>query len=150
MRRTIGAMLSLTFGNEPEVRRAAAQINALHARAHGRLPGAFLYPVAEESERIILPGTQAGAAERAVQAAQGALAPCLRGAACQLGALGLTEQQAAAATEQAQDAGAIGDVYGRCCLEEKEQPFYSPTLQERAWTSPVWYRPPGSTRAQAE
>ncbi len=38
MRRTIGAMLSLTFGNEPEVRRAAAQINALHARAHGRLP----------------------------------------------------------------------------------------------------------------
>ena len=38
MRRTIAAMLSLTFGTEPEVRRAAAQINAIHARVHGRLP----------------------------------------------------------------------------------------------------------------
>ena len=60
------------------------------------------------------------------------------------------EQQAAAATERTQDAGAIGDVYGRCCLEEAEQPFYSPTLQERAWTSPVWYRPPESPRARAD
>jgi hypothetical protein len=49
--------------------------------------------------------------------------------------------QAEAATAEAQDSGAIGDVYGRCCLDEANEPFYSPTLQERAWTSPIWYRP---------
>ncbi len=52
------------------------------------------------------------------------------------------QDQADAATESAQDAGAIGDVYGRCCLDEAEQPFYSPVIQERAWTSPIWYQPP--------
>jgi hypothetical protein len=51
-------------------------------------------------------------------------------------------EQAAVATEAAQDGGALGDVYGRCCLDEAEEPFYSPTIQERAWTSPIWYRPP--------
>lgn len=51
------------------------------------------------------------------------------------------EAQAEAATEAAQDAGAIGNVYGRCCLDEAEEPFYSPVIQERAWTSPIWYRP---------
>jgi hypothetical protein len=60
------------------------------------------------------------------------------------------EEQAAGATERAQDAGAIGNVYGRCCLDEAEQPFYSPILRERAWTSPVWYRPPEPPRAQAK
>lgn len=40
-----------------------------------------------------------------------------------------------------QDEGAIGDVYKNCCLAEAEQPFYSPTLQERAWTSPIWLTP---------
>ena len=51
------------------------------------------------------------------------------------------EEQAAKATERAQEGSAIGDVYGRCCLDEAEEPFYSPIIQERAWTSPVWYRP---------
>ena len=37
MRRTIGAMLSLTFGTEAQVRAAAARINAVHRRVHGRL-----------------------------------------------------------------------------------------------------------------
>ena len=37
MRRTIGAMLSLTFGAESEVRETAARINAIHRRVHGRL-----------------------------------------------------------------------------------------------------------------
>ena len=37
MRRTIGAMLSLTFGTEPEVRETAGRINAIHHRVHGRL-----------------------------------------------------------------------------------------------------------------
>ena len=50
-------------------------------------------------------------------------------------------EQATAKTAEAQDQGAIGDVYGKCCLDPKEQPFYSPTLQERAWTSPIWVNP---------
>lgn len=37
VRRTIGAMLSLTFGNEIQIRRAADGINAIHRRVHGRL-----------------------------------------------------------------------------------------------------------------
>lgn len=37
--------------------------------------------------------------------------------------------------------GAIGDVYGRCCLDPAEEPFYSPVIQERAWTSPIWINP---------
>jgi len=49
-------------------------------------------------------------------------------------------EQAAIKTEEMQDAGAIGDVFGRCCLNPATEPFYSPTLQERAWTSPIWYR----------
>jgi len=48
--------------------------------------------------------------------------------------------QAAAATALETDAGAIGDVYGKCCLDEASQPFYSPVIQERAWTSPIWYQ----------
>ncbi len=47
-------------------------------------------------------------------------------------------EQAAAQTALLQDQGAIGDVFGRCCLDPATQPFYSPTLQERAWTSPIW------------
>ena len=39
--------------------------------------------------------------------------------------------------------GARGDVYGRCCLAPEEEPFYEPVIQERAWTSPIWYRPAG-------
>ncbi len=37
MRRTIGAMLSLTFGTESEIRETADRINAIHRRVHGRL-----------------------------------------------------------------------------------------------------------------
>ena len=37
MRRTIGAMLSLTFGTEAEVGETAGRINAIHRRVHGRL-----------------------------------------------------------------------------------------------------------------
>ena len=50
--------------------------------------------------------------------------------------------QAARATEQALEGGdAVGDVYGKCCIDPKQEPFYSPTIQERAWTSPVWVTP---------
>ena len=37
MRRTIGAMLSLTFGSESEIRETAGRINAIHRRVRGRL-----------------------------------------------------------------------------------------------------------------
>ena len=51
------------------------------------------------------------------------------------------EAQAAAATQEAHERGAEGDVFGRCCLDPANEPFYTPTIQERAWTSPVWYTP---------
>jgi Protein of unknown function (DUF3604) len=47
-------------------------------------------------------------------------------------------EQAAQQTARLQDEGAIGDVFGRCCLDPAKEPFYSPTIQERAWTSPIW------------
>ena len=37
MRRTIGAMLSLTFGDQEQIRRTAERINGIHRRVHGRL-----------------------------------------------------------------------------------------------------------------
>ncbi len=49
--------------------------------------------------------------------------------------------QAEAASTEARERGAIGDVYGRCCLAQADEPFYSPVIQERAWSSPIWYRP---------
>jgi hypothetical protein len=49
--------------------------------------------------------------------------------------------QATRATEEAQARGAVGEIYAQCCLAEEEEPFYSPTIQERAWTSPIWYEP---------
>jgi uncharacterized protein (DUF2236 family) len=44
LRRTVDAMLALTFGTPEEAERAAAGINAIHRRVHGHLPeghGAF-------------------------------------------------------------------------------------------------------------
>jgi hypothetical protein len=48
--------------------------------------------------------------------------------------------QATAASERARAQGATGDVYSKCCLDAAEQSFYSPVIQERAWSSPIWYR----------
>jgi hypothetical protein len=53
------------------------------------------------------------------------------------------QAQAAARTERAHRRGAQGDVYGKCCLPEEGEPFYSPVIQERAWTSPIWYESVG-------
>lgn len=53
------------------------------------------------------------------------------------------EEEASVATAAAVERGAQGDVFGRCCLAEEEEPFYSPVIQERAWTSPIWYEPAG-------
>ena len=49
--------------------------------------------------------------------------------------------QAAAATARVQERGARGEVYGNCCIDPREAPFYTPVIQERAWSSPIWYRP---------
>ena len=52
------------------------------------------------------------------------------------------QAQADAASAHARDnLGASGDVYSKCCRNPDEEPFYSPVLQERAWTSPIWYQP---------
>jgi Protein of unknown function (DUF3604) len=50
-------------------------------------------------------------------------------------------EQAAQATLQAQDQGATGDVFSKCCTDPSTRPFYSPVLQERAWSSPIWVKP---------
>jgi hypothetical protein len=52
------------------------------------------------------------------------------------------QAQAADATVLAQANGASGDVYGKCCIDPAQQSFYTPVIQERAWSSPIWYRPP--------
>ena len=51
------------------------------------------------------------------------------------------EARAEAENEKALEAGARGNVWGNCCLDEAEEPFYSPVIQERTWTSPIWYQP---------
>lgn len=51
-------------------------------------------------------------------------------------------QQADALTAKLQEEqGAMGDVYGNCCKKTEDEAFYSPVIQERAWTSPIWYQP---------
>lgn len=49
------------------------------------------------------------------------------------------------ATSAAVSRGAEGDVFGKCCLDPAKEPFYTPTIQERAWTSPIWYVPTESS-----
>jgi hypothetical protein len=39
-----------------------------------------------------------------------------------------------------------GPEFADCCLGEAGDAFASPIIQERAWTSPVWYRPEGAAR----
>lgn len=46
--------------------------------------------------------------------------------------------QAEVANNAARERGAEGPVYDKCCLNEAEEPFYTPVIQERAWTSPIW------------
>ncbi len=45
------------------------------------------------------------------------------------------------AADCAAQAAAADPAFADCCLSSAEDPFYAPVAQERAWTSPVWYRP---------
>jgi hypothetical protein len=51
------------------------------------------------------------------------------------------QDQADAKTALAHERGAEGDVFGKCCIDPAAEPFYTPLIQERAWTSPIWYDP---------
>jgi hypothetical protein len=47
----------------------------------------------------------------------------------------------------AAQAQAAGEDYEDCCPDPAGESFYDPLTQERAWTSPIWYRPEGSVEA---
>jgi hypothetical protein len=46
----------------------------------------------------------------------------------------------------ATEAAAAGAAFEDCCRTEADDPFHAPIVQERAWSSPIWYRPEGMTR----
>ena len=46
-----------------------------------------------------------------------------------------------AANARALAAGATGPVYDNCCRGSDTEAFYSPVIQERAWSSPIWIAP---------
>ena len=52
------------------------------------------------------------------------------------------EAQKDEANMRALDAGATGPVYDNCCRKAEDEPFYSPVIQERAWSSPIWVAGP--------
>ncbi len=72
--------------------------------------------------------------------------PSCRWSTLQCQALGVNpfaencQAQADIRNEELKDDGAIGNIFNRCCLDPKDEPFYSPVIQERAWTSPIWYQ----------
>jgi hypothetical protein len=50
----------------------------------------------------------------------------------------------------AAQAAAAGPTWANCCLGPDNDPFLDPLVQERAWTSPIWYRPESIARVRAE
>jgi hypothetical protein len=53
------------------------------------------------------------------------------------------------AADCAAQAAAAPAAFANCCLTEANDRFLAPTIQERAWTSPVWYRPETVRRLRA-
>lgn len=43
----------------------------------------------------------------------------------------------------AHQAAGADPAFADCCLNEHNDPFVAPIIQERAWSSPIWYRPEG-------
>jgi hypothetical protein len=44
-------------------------------------------------------------------------------------------------TQCAAQAATAGEAFANCCLNEDNDAFFEPIIQERAWASPIWYRP---------
>ncbi len=53
------------------------------------------------------------------------------------------------ATDCAAQAALAPAAFADCCLAGSGDRFLSPTVQERAWTSPIWYRPEAVGRLRA-
>jgi hypothetical protein len=49
----------------------------------------------------------------------------------------------------AAQAAQAGTAFADCCLGPSNDAFMDPVIQERAWTSPVWYRPEAIARLRA-
>jgi hypothetical protein len=48
------------------------------------------------------------------------------------------------------EAAVAGEGFEVCCSPPSEDPFAEAVIQERAWTSPIWYRPEGIAEVQGE
>jgi hypothetical protein len=50
----------------------------------------------------------------------------------------------------AAQAATANPAFANCCLGTGNDPFMEPLVQERAWTSPIWYRPEGIAAVRAK
>ncbi len=50
----------------------------------------------------------------------------------------------------ATQAAGVGDAWAACCRDTTNDAFFEPLIQERAWSSPIWYRPDGIGKVAAQ